>query len=317
MAATHTFRAIDGVYTRRLRAALADGIVGGRVEVLQSVVHITSDDPLQVVESRLDAVAPNWRADPNRGWHRSLRALPEPEAQLVALLHLRKLVAEKTARRLGPAGPQGGESNAPCYYHHDCGSVGDREFDTRAMVLLVCARHHDQLTKRSPPTPQAEPVPGATERSLTAAPGPMAAATPEYAIVDGSNIAWEGRSKEAGPSYAQLLEARQALEQKFPDRQISVVVDSPLRHQVDERERAAMDRDWHADRITVTPTGTTGGADALILEAAARTAAIVVSNDAFRRHHDEHPWIAEPERLYGAVRIAGLWIFRQRATARP
>src|SRR5947209_8471909 len=56
----------------------------------------------------------------------------------------------------------------------------------------------------------------------------------DYVVVDGSNIATEGRSQ---PSLAQLDEAVRAFQQERPDAKLIVVVDATFGHRIDASER--------------------------------------------------------------------------------
>ena len=56
---------------------------------------------------------------------------------------------------------------------------------------------------------------------------------PHHVVVDGSNIATEGRSL---PSLAQLNEAVMAFMAEHPDALITVVVDATFGHRIDAKE---------------------------------------------------------------------------------
>ena len=56
---------------------------------------------------------------------------------------------------------------------------------------------------------------------------------PNHVVVDGSNIATEGRSL---PSLAQLSEAVMAFMDEYPDTSITVVVDATFGHRIDKSE---------------------------------------------------------------------------------
>ncbi len=57
-------------------------------------------------------------------------------------------------------------------------------------------------------------------------------------VVDGSNIATEGRSM---PSLAQLNDAVMAFKEEYPDAVITVVVDATFGHRIDKKEAAEFD----------------------------------------------------------------------------
>ena len=56
---------------------------------------------------------------------------------------------------------------------------------------------------------------------------------PTHVVVDGSNLATEGRST---PSLVQLNEAVLAFMQEFPKTQVTVVVDASFGHRIDKKE---------------------------------------------------------------------------------
>ena len=60
---------------------------------------------------------------------------------------------------------------------------------------------------------------------------------PAHVVVDGSNIATEGRSM---PSLAQLSEAVESFMEEHPDTAITVVVDATFGHRIDKREVAGV-----------------------------------------------------------------------------
>ena len=61
----------------------------------------------------------------------------------------------------------------------------------------------------------------------------MAKSDPKHVVVDGSNIATEGRTS---PSLKQLNEAVMAFMQEFPDTKVTVVVDATFGHRIDKKE---------------------------------------------------------------------------------
>ncbi|WP_405393447.1 Hsp70 family protein [Microbispora hainanensis] len=160
-----------------------------------------------------------------------------------------------------------------------------------------------------PPTPQPAPIP-------TPQPG---RGNGKSFVVDGSNIAWLGRDVKAGdsPSFAQLLEAVEALKQQYPDGEISVIVDAALIHQLTHLEREELRKGMRSGWITQVPAGTKGKADRLVATLAERKKAVVVTNDSYKELQAEFPWLHEPGRLLGASNPGGEWIFLQRQPVRP
>ena len=69
---------------------------------------------------------------------------------------------------------------------------------------------------------------------------------PEHVVVDGSNIATEGRSQ---PSLLQLREAVAAFAAEHPSAKLSIVVDATFGHRIDPSEVADWDPDREPDRF--------------------------------------------------------------------
>src|SRR4051812_42089231 len=97
-----------------------------------------------------------------------------------------------------------------------------------------------------------------------------------HVIVDGSNIATEGRTH---PSLAQLDEAVRAFVEQYPDSQITVVVDATFGHRIDESERDVFEEAVLAGELVSPPAGAIGRGDAFVLTIADRANATVFSND--------------------------------------
>src|SRR5688572_19319802 len=137
---------------------------------------------------------------------------------------------------------------------------------------------------------------------------------PQHVVVDGSNIATEGRSN---PSLAQLDEAVRAYLSEHPDAQITVVVDATFGHRIDEKERRMFEEARAAGEVVSPPAGAIGRGDAFLLRIAEKTGAQVLSNDSFQEFHGEHTWLFDQGRLLGGVPVAGVgWIFTPRTPVR-
>jgi len=133
-------------------------------------------------------------------------------------------------------------------------------------------------------------------------------------VVDGSNIATEGRST---PSLAQLDEAVRQLQQELPNHEIIVVVDATFGHRIDPSERPRYEEAEAHGELISPPAGTIGRGDAFLLQVAARANAVVLSNDSFQEFHGDHPWLFEPGRLLGGKPIPGVgWVFTPRTPVR-
>ncbi len=133
-------------------------------------------------------------------------------------------------------------------------------------------------------------------------------------VVDGSNIATEGRSI---PSLTQLDEAVRQLQQEMPDHQVIVVVDATFGHRIDPSEKPDFDEAEAHGEVVSPPAGTIGRGDAFLLQVAQRADAMVLSNDSFQEFHGDHEWLFEAGRLIGGKPVPGVgWIFTARTPVR-
>ena len=80
-----------------------------------------------------------------------------------------------------------------------------------------------------------------------------------YVVVDGSNIATEGRSL---PSLRQLDEAVKAFLTEHPADQLTVVVDATFGHRIDPSERDEYEAAVLAGELVSPPAGAIGRGDA-------------------------------------------------------
>jgi hypothetical protein len=135
-----------------------------------------------------------------------------------------------------------------------------------------------------------------------------------HVVVDGSNLATEGRTF---PSLKQLDEAVRAYASEDPDASIIVVVDATFEHRVDDAEREEVRQAMLNGEIISPPAGAIGRGDAFVLRIAERTGATVLSNDSFQEFHGEHPWLFDDGRLIGGKPVPGVgWIFTPRLPIR-
>ncbi|MEY2477556.1 MAG: hypothetical protein QOG87_2871 [Actinomycetota bacterium] len=137
---------------------------------------------------------------------------------------------------------------------------------------------------------------------------------PTRVIVDGSNLATEGRTE---PSLAQLDEAVREFQKEHPRSEITVVVDSTFGHRIDESERRAFEEAELAGEIVSPPAGAIGRGDAFVLRIADKVGATVLSNDSVQEFHGEHDWLFDKGRLIGGKPVPGIgWIFTDRSPVR-
>ncbi|MEM9200864.1 MAG: hypothetical protein AAGC53_04365 [Actinomycetota bacterium] len=132
-----------------------------------------------------------------------------------------------------------------------------------------------------------------------------------HAVVDGSNIATEGRSE---PSLEQLVEAVKAFDEEYDFEIVTVIVDASFEHRVAKAERKAARAAIDANEIITPPAGVIGRGDTFILQVADRANAVVVSNDSFQEFHGTYEWLFDEGRLIGGKPIPGLgWVYVPRA----
>ncbi len=136
-------------------------------------------------------------------------------------------------------------------------------------------------------------------------------------IVDGSNIATEGRSL---PSLAQLDEAIQTFLDEyggFSTADVTVVVDASFGHRIEPSERPAFEEAILHGEIVTPPAGAVGRGDGFILRIAEKSGALVLSNDSFQEFHAERPWLFDEGRLIGGKPVPGVgWVFTPRTPVR-
>ncbi len=136
----------------------------------------------------------------------------------------------------------------------------------------------------------------------------------QHIVVDGSNIATEGRES---PSLAQLEAALVELKRDLPEAEFTVVVDATFAHRIDASERARYEELAAAGALVSPPAGAIGRGDAFLLRIAERIDGTVLSNDSFQEFHGEHPWLFERGRLLGGTPVPGIgFIFSPRQPVR-
>ena len=135
-----------------------------------------------------------------------------------------------------------------------------------------------------------------------------------HLVVDGSNIATEGRSL---PSLQQLLDAVAAVTKEFSPEHVTVIVDATFGHRIDSSEKEEYDALTSKGEIITPPAGVIGRGDAFILEVADRADAVVLSNDSFQEFHGKYEWLFTEGRLLGGKHVPGVgWIFLDRSPVR-
>ena len=136
----------------------------------------------------------------------------------------------------------------------------------------------------------------------------------KHVIVDGSNIATEGRT---APSLAQLDEAVRAFLEEFGDPALTVVVDATFGHRIPESEREAFEAGIVNGELVTPPAGAIGRGDAFVLQIAAKAGAVVFSNDSFQEFHGSYDWLFDEGRLIGGKPVPNVgWVFVPRTPVR-
>ncbi len=137
---------------------------------------------------------------------------------------------------------------------------------------------------------------------------------PSHIVVDGSNIATEGRSL---PSLQQLSEAVTAFMADYPEVPVTVVVDATFGHRIDKSERAEFDEAVANNELVAPPAGAVGRGDAFVLNIAQKSGATVLSNDSFQEFHGTHEWLFDEGRLIGGKPVPHVgWVFVARTPVR-
>src|SRR3954451_5531200 len=136
----------------------------------------------------------------------------------------------------------------------------------------------------------------------------------KHVIVDGSNIATEGRT---APSLAQLDEAVRAFLDEYGHPAFTVVVDATFGHRIDESERAAFEAGIVNGELVTPPAGAIGRGDAFVLQIAEKAGATIFSNDSFQEFHGSYEWLFDEGRLIGGKPVPHVgWVFVPRTPVR-
>ncbi len=138
--------------------------------------------------------------------------------------------------------------------------------------------------------------------------------TKRHLVVDGSNIATEGRSL---PSLKQLDEAVRAVLAERAFDSVTVIVDATFAHRIDAAEREEFEAAIEAGELLMPPAGVVGRGDAFILQVAEKAKAAVFSNDSFQEFHGDHGWLFDEGRLVGGKPVEHVgWVFVDRIPVR-
>ena len=138
--------------------------------------------------------------------------------------------------------------------------------------------------------------------------------TSSQLVVDGSNIATEGRTS---PSLAQLDEAVRDFLKEHTFDNVVVVVDATFAHRIDPSEREVYEAAVLAGEILTPPAGAVGRGDAFVLQIAERSGATVLSNDSFQEFHATYEWLFDEGRLWGGKPVPGVgWVYVARVPVR-
>lgn len=135
-----------------------------------------------------------------------------------------------------------------------------------------------------------------------------------HVVVDGSNLATEGRSM---PSLAQLSEAVGSFMDEHPDVAITVVVDATFGHRIDKSEVPEFEAGISNNELVAPPAGAVGRGDAFVLGIAHKAGASVLSNDSFQEFHGEYTWLFDEGRLIGGKPVPHVgWVWVDRVPVR-
>jgi len=136
----------------------------------------------------------------------------------------------------------------------------------------------------------------------------------KHVVVDGSNIATEGRTV---PSLKQLNEAVMSFMAEFPDTRVTVVVDASFGHRIDKKEVKDFNDAINNNELVSPPAGAVGRGDGFVLTIAEKVGASILSNDSYQEFHQQYKWLFDPGRLLGGkpVPLVG-WVFIERLPVR-
>lgn len=137
---------------------------------------------------------------------------------------------------------------------------------------------------------------------------------PRHVVVDGSNLATEGRSM---PSLQQLSDAVNAYIAENPTDLITVVVDATFGHRIDPKELPEFEAAIEHNELVAPPAGAVGRGDAFVLSIANKVNAVILSNDSFQEFHPDYPWLFDEGRLIGGKPVPHVgWVFVARNPVR-
>ena len=137
---------------------------------------------------------------------------------------------------------------------------------------------------------------------------------PHHVVVDGSNLATEGRSS---PSLQQLNEAVLAYMAEDPSALITVVVDATFGHRIDPKETAEFDDAVSNNELVAPPAGAIGRGDAFVLSIAHKVNADILTNDSYQEFHAQYDWLFDEGRLIGGKPVPHIgWVFVKRLPVR-
>jgi hypothetical protein len=106
-------------------------------------------------------------------------------------------------------------------------------------------------------------------------------------VVDGANVAYEGRSKDGKPKLANVLAMHEELERR--GFQPIVMADAALYHAIDDRAQFGA----LVERQVIHQAPAQTEADDFNLQLNEECDARVVTNDRFEPYQDEHHWIRD------------------------
>lgn len=144
---------------------------------------------------------------------------------------------------------------------------------------------------------------------------PVPKTGPKHVVVDGSNVATEGRTS---PSLKQLNEAVLSFMKEFPSTKITVVVDATFGHRIDKRETSEFNSAINNNELVAPPAGAVGRGDGFVLTIAEKIGASILSNDSYQEFHEQYPWLFNSGRLIGGKPVPNVgWVFIERLPVRP
>ncbi len=112
-------------------------------------------------------------------------------------------------------------------------------------------------------------------------------ASTKIAVVDGTKVAYEEKSKQGSPKVGNIVAVNQTL--KLKGYEPIIIIDASLKHQIDDPEQ--LEVLIENGTLKQAPAGT--DADYFLIRTAEEHDAVIVTNDLYQEYEGKHPWIKD------------------------